>query len=401
MILGLCLHIALFSCKKENSNIGAELIDNPNRIDAESTEIFEITTYNQVEDSVQTSGISNAIIGAINTEETGLTSSYAYITFIPDSLDRSFPTSNFAIESFNLNLHVLDVYGTNGPLSFEIYQLQNPVNNDSIYYHFDSLPLSNLIGEFTIENIDSGFYSFPLDSSFGATFINASEAYFESNENFKNFFGGICIKPKSSLSNNTGSIYKLNITDISLSLSYTTENPSNEYDNQLLFEIESDKSIFTQFNQDFSGSQLSYNVNDTSLGLEYFYVQGMGSCIGKIKLPNIQDWYDSNNYIINKFELQFYVEENSVFPLPKELILTYTNSKGDRYYKSAILNEEQLYYNFSISPSETNDILRNNSFELADFVIEHPQPGKQGELAILLGMNSEKPPLVKLSYTRY
>lgn len=405
MMLGLCLIVALFSCKKESSNIGAELIDDPNKIGAAITEILEITTYNQRANSIKTSDMDQAVFGAINTEETGLISSAIYSTFTPDSLDRIFPISNFSVETFNLNLHILNTYGVSKNQSFEVYQLKNSVNGDSTYYHFDSLPLINLIGEFTLENIDSGFYSFPLDSSFGASFLKTTDTEFESNENFKTFFSGICIKPKSNPSINNGCIYTINSANTSISLTYNTESPENEFDKQLIFELESTNHIFTKFNQNLLESKLRSCINDTSLGLESFYVQGMGSCIGKIELPSVQKWYnnDSNQHIINKFELQFFVEENPIFTSPNELILTYTNSLNNRYFKSAVLDtkDENLFYKFSISPSEVNTLLENDLFNSANFILENPQPSKEGELTIILGKNSEKPPLLKISHTKY
>jgi hypothetical protein len=139
--------------------------------------------------------------------------------------------------------------------------------------------------------------------------------------------------------------------------------------------------------------------------MESFYVQGMASCIGKLELPSVQDWYDSDSdqYIINKFELTFFVKENPVFALPNELIITYTNSTGSRYFKNSFLSveNEDFFYKFSISPSEINTLLENNLFDSSDFILEHPQPAKQGQLVILLGENSENPPLLKISHTKY
>ena len=259
------------------------------------------------------------------------------------------------------------------------------------------------MGAFTQKNIDSGIYSFPLDLNAGELLMSPSLKDYETNDDFVNFFPGICILSKSNPALNTGTVYKLNRTGVSLELNYTTEDPTDDFDKTIVYQIEKDNYLFTEFNHDISGSALEANLSDTALDMELFYVQGMGSCLGKFTFPTVQNWFtnDSSNFIINKFQVDFFAEENAVFNLPEELILTYTNTDGVRSFKSGFINSENQSYTFTLSPNNMNQLLENKLFQSANFSIEHPQSGSGGELVSLNGPNSIKPPELTISYTKY
>ncbi|MBO72585.1 MAG: hypothetical protein CMD35_03105, partial [Flavobacteriales bacterium] len=144
--IGLCLFIALFSCKKDESNIGAYISQNPNQIAAEINDTFHIVTYSKKLDSVITSGKSSIMLGSINTSEAGLSESSIFSSLIPDSLNRTFPSSNYQIDSFYIELEISNVYGKNISQEFEIYKIDEHVNEDSVYYNFDSLTVGEKIG---------------------------------------------------------------------------------------------------------------------------------------------------------------------------------------------------------------------------------------------------------------
>ncbi len=402
--IGLCLIIALFSCKKEDTNVGASLNNNPNSVEAGLIDTFQIVTYSAIEDSVITSERSNPLLGKLKSDEVGEASSSLVATLIPDSLDRTFPISDFVIDSFYLKLHIVEVYGSPIDQEFEVYSINSPVNEDSTYYNFSSIQEDQLLGKITINVADSGVYSFKLDSAAATTILNASVDDFSSNDKFKAFFSGIIIKPTGTLNANEGAIFKLNRTGISIGLSFsTTNNQDDLYDNDLVFYAETDNSIFAKFSHDFTGSEAEIILNDTSLGQQNFYAQGMSGVYGKLNFPSIQNWYSDSdkNYIINKFEFKAYVEDNSTFTLPKELIFTYINSNNVRTYSIGALNSDDNSYSFVISPSEVNSALDNGSFDKMDFQIAHPIPGSNPHQIKLFGEESTYPAELKLYFTEY
>lgn len=402
--IGLCLIIALFSCKKDNSNIGTEITGNPGSVSAAIIESFKIVTYSDIEDSVITSQRSSPLLGVFNSEETGVSSSSLFASFIPDSLDRTFPTSDFEIDSFYLQVHVVGVYGKSTNQEFDVYKINSIVNSDSTYYNFDSLEVSSKLGSFIINESDSGVYKFNLDSSAAQNLISTSVSDYESNENFQSFFSGIYITPKNSPSSNDGAIYLLNRTGLSLHMSFSTTNGMNgSYDTSVIYKIEEDNNIFASFNHSIVGSDLELTLNDTALGQDAFYVQGMANTFGKIEFPELQDWFnnDSNNYLINQFELKIYVEDNPSFALPEQLMFTYVSSTKTRLYSIAFLNSEDNSFTFRISPNEVNLALETNDFIGMAFQISNPFPGSTPDQVKILGPNSESPPALKLSFTKY
>ena len=404
LIIGLCSLIALFSCKKDEANIGASISGNPNDILAEVVDSFYVKTYSTIEYSVITSGRTSPMLGSMNSSELGLVKSSLFISLIPDSLDRLFPSSDFEIDSFYIQFHVTDVYGKNIDQEFEIFKLQEPIDKDSTYYNFDSIATGEKIGSITLNITDSGIYKYNLDSATAYHLFSNISSDYESNEAFKTFFGGIYILPLGTPSLNEGAIYQLNKTGISLHLSFSTTNGiNNEYDTELIYTVEDEQDIFAQFTHDFSSSEANSVLIDSIIGQEAFYVQGLSGAYGKIEFPTLQKWFDNDsiNYLITNFQFTIYVVDNSTFTLPQQLVFTYTSSIGIRTYTTATLNAEENSYQFEISNAEINTALENGNLDELNFEIAHPYPGSNPEQVKIFGGESEFPPTLKISYTSY
>ena len=404
VIIGLCSLIALFSCKKDEANIGANILDNPNEISAEIVDSFYVTTYSNIEDSVITSGRSSIMLGSINSNELGIAKSSLFTSLVPDSLDRVFPSSDFQIDSFYIQLHITDVYGKNINQEFEVFKINEAVNEDSTYYNFDSLNVGEKLGSFVLNIEDSGVYEFNLDSSAASHLLSDLNSDYESNDAFKTFFGGIYISPSTNTSLDEGAIYELNKTGISLHLSFSTTNGmDDEYDTDLTYTVEDEQNIFARFNHDFTNAEVNTVFTDSTLGQEAFYVQGLSGAYGKIEFPTLQQWFDNDsmNYLITNFEFTIYVIDNSTFTLPEQLVLTYTSSIGIRTYKTGTLNSEENSYPFEISNAEINTALENGTINQLDFEISHPFPGSNPEQVKILGGDSNSPPSLKISFTSY
>lgn len=402
--IGLCLFIALFSCKKDNSNIGADISGNPGSVSAAIIDTFNIITYSKIEDSVITSQRSSPLLGVINSAETGIAKSSLFASFVPDSLDRNFPSINFEIDSFYLQLHIIDLYGNNINQEFDVYKIESIVNSDSTYYNFDSLETSIKLGSFILNQSDSGVYKFNLDSSSALNLMSLSNSEYQSNLDFQSFFSGIYITPRNTPEENDGAIYSLSRTGISLHLSFsTTDGMDDDYDLNLKYLIEENNNIFARFNHDLEGSDLELIINDSVLGQNAFYVQGMAGAYAKIQFPEIQAWFnnDSNNFLVNQFELKILVEDNATFSLPEKLMFTYLSSTGIRLYTTAELSVLDDSYTFTIAPTEVNMALDNNQFNKMDFQLANPFPGSESDQVKIFGPSSINPPKLKISFTKY
>lgn len=398
IFFGLCLIIALFSCEKDANT---PLTDNPNKVGANLTDTFSITTYSVMEDSVKSSERSSPMLGVFHSELTGLSKSSIFATLKPDSLDRVYPSTNYQVDSFFLELHITDQYGTDDSIEFEVYQLSEQVNNDSTYYGFDTLSLGEKIGEFKMNVTDSGTYYFNLDTSKASLLMNTDLSSTASNADFYEFFNGIAIVPKSNSLNNSGKIYQLNRIGIAVHLWFhTTNNTDDLYDLQSKFDLESDNFIFANYDHEINNSNLEMIIGDSTLGQDFFIAQGMQGGIGKIKFPSIQNWYSTNgNILINQFELTISSESNSNFPLPEQLIFTYLSSENIRTFSTGVL--ENNSYSFSISPSEVDKQLKANTFDNMDFEILIPTPGSTPNITKIYGVNHTNQPKISVSYTTY
>ena len=404
LIIGLCSLIALFSCKKDEANIGSTISENPNDISAEVVDSFHVKTYSTIEDSVVTSGRTSPMLGCTNSSELGLAKSSLFLSLVPDSLDRLFPSSDFKIDSFYIQFHITDVYGKNIDQEFEIFKLKEPIDEDSTYYNFDSIPVGEKLGSITLNIADSGIYKYNLDSATANHLFSNTNSDYESNDKFKAFFGGIYIKPLGTPLMNEGAIYQLHKTGISLHLSFSTTNGmNNEYDTALIYTVEDEQSVFAKFTHDFSSSEAHTVLVDSTAGQEVFYVQGLSGAYGKVEFPTLQKWFDNDsvNYLITNFEFTLYVVDNSTFPLPQQLVFTYTSSIGIRTYTTATLNAEENSYQFEISNAEINTALENRNLDEMNFEVAHPYPGSNSEQVEIFGGESEHPPTLKISYTSY
>lgn len=404
LTIGLCSLLALFSCKKDNGNIGAAISENPNKIKAGIIDSFEITTYSSLKDSVITSGRIAQNFGCINSSEFGISKSSLFASLVPDSLDIIFPSSNYIINSFYIQLHIIDFYGENINQNFQIYKINESVNENLIYYNFDSLSVGEKLGSFTVNISDTGIYNFNLDSSSAQyLFSNISDDY-ANKDAFKRFFGGVCILPENFPDLNKGAIYQLSKTGISLHLSFSTTNEMDHiYDTDLVYNLENENNIFAKLNHHFAGSEANAVFNDSTLGQQAFFTQGLPGSYGKVEFPTLQKWFDNEslNYLITGYEFKIFAEENLTFDLPQQLILTYKNSLGSRSFKSANLNTEESSYKFEIYNAEINTALENGQFDKMDFEISHPFPGSSPEQVKLLGPNSTNPPSLLITYTNY
>ncbi len=402
--MGLCSFIALFSCKKDEANIGAKILDNPHEILAEIVDSFHVKTFSKIEDSVITSGRSSIMLGSINSNELGIAKSSLFTSLVPDSLDRVFPSSDFQIDSFYIQLQITDVYGKNINQEFEVFKINEAVNEDSIYYHFDSLSVGEKLGSFVLNIEDSGVYKFNLDSSAASYLLSDLNSDYDSDEAFKTFFGGIYICPTTNPSLDEGAIYSLNKTGISLHLSFSTTNGmDDEYDTDLLYTVEDEQNIFARFTHNFTNAEVNTVFTDSTLGQEFYYVQGLSGAYGKIEFPTLQKWFDndSTNYLITNFEFTIYTIDNPIFTLPDQLVLTYSSSIGLRTYKTATLNSEENSYRFEISNAEINTALENGTINQLNFEISHPFPGSNPEQVKISGGDSNSPPSLKISFTSY
>ena len=92
------------------------------------------------------------------------------------------------------------MYGKNINQEFEVFKINEAVNEDSTYYNFDSLNVGEKLGSFVLNIEDSGVYEFNLDSSAASHLLSDLNSDYESNDAFKTFFGGDYISPSTNTS---------------------------------------------------------------------------------------------------------------------------------------------------------------------------------------------------------
>lgn len=407
ILTGLCCIIALFSCKKDdNQNIGAELIDNPNDLSSVVKNDFSFITYSKIQDTVITSGFDEVITGSINSQEGGLGNSRCFITLLPDSFDRTFPASDFYIDYFNLQVDIEEIYGNSASTEFEVFATNGFVDAEGIYYHFDSISLGDQIGSFTLGLSDTGVISIPLDSAMATKLMTANPAYYANADAFVGLFPGICIKPKNeSIALDEGAIYNFNSDNTKISFGFkTTNGMDNVYDNDMIYNVTSNKYTFSNFTHDFTGSTAKSIEGDSTLGQNSFIAQGMAGGHGKIEFPDFAEWYNSDtaNYLLNNFRITFSPVTDNVFELPDTLVISYkiseTSSNQEQF---VVLNNETSTYSVEIPSTRIADALNIDFFDKMNFTLRIPYQRESGEIVEIHGPSSASPPILEVIATKF
>ncbi|MEZ4938802.1 MAG: DUF4270 family protein [Crocinitomicaceae bacterium] len=354
------------SCKKKDSDLGLDLTGT-NALGLNTVDTFEIRTYCELQDSVNSSNKTANLLGSYQDPKFG-TVDYATVTQILLSSNNP----NFGdvglihIDSVVLALKYISVggvnkYGEDGAQTFEVYELDEDLSLDSTYYTFSQVLtkptnlveagsgtitpqpyLDAIVGEDTLEPQ----LRIRLDTNLGWQLINAqANGDLLDNTTFKSFFKGLQIKVNNGIqSNNEGAIYYFDLTDLSskLTIYYKEDTIAKTFD----FTIDSDNAArFTQANFDISGTYLDQVLNDTLSGEYEFYYQA-NHIWGAIEFPDLLGIKNNQGLIVNKAELiiptQFYPADELF--APQTMFLLYKDSLGKDFLTPDYTNPDGAYY---------------------------------------------------------
>lgn len=280
---------ALFSCKKQEMNIGKDGLDSDAFLDSQAIDTFSLESYMSVEDSLISSNLTTSLLGSYNDPVFGKVESEIYVQFLPSGLSPDFGTSPIKIDSFVLGMEYKGHYGNLDPQNFEVYQLTEDIHNDSTYYSFQSklvsstnlmAPGKNIITPDPVTPIKIGDVEVEsqlrlhLDTNFAKAMIdeaNNNQSSFETNENFLAYFKGLNIKVNNpSQASGEGAMLYFNLNDplSKLTIYYTQDGVQKEFD--LL--IDSDCADFNHITMT-NSAKVQALIDNPSLGQNEFYLQ--------------------------------------------------------------------------------------------------------------------------------
>lgn len=316
------------SCKKKDSFIGQNSINQNDLLSSGGIEIFDLTTFTILEDSIISDNPAFGIIGSYNDPVFGVVNSEIYTQFRLSGLNPSFGiTSDIIIDSFVLGLEYVGFYGESGNQTFEVFEINDAdgLSIDSTYYSFSTksttgvnlVPPGSEIIDLNTSNvtvishdtIDSQL-RINLDTLLARSIIDESISNlttFNSNENFNEFFKGLHIRTNNpSQFSGEGGLFYLNLNDAlsKLTIYYRQDGIRKTYD--LL--INSSAADFNHVDVDNSMTNVETVINDTVSGQTEFYSQSFGSR-AVVQIPFLDNLPE--NIVVHKATLELPVQYQS------------------------------------------------------------------------------------------
>lgn len=296
----------LSSCTKKPNLIGSKLLPD-SALKVAFTDTAAIRTYTMPVDTTITSHQSLVFLGSMQDPVFGRTTAGFYAQFIQIYLGYRFGV-NPQPDSLVMQLAYNTTYGdTLAPLTLHAYEIEGDIYNDSTYYSNNSTtvyptdyadytftPNANdkyiLRAGDTLKNvlrINLSKYSKTLADKL----LQADTTILDSNNLFVKYFKGLyfTVTPVNS----GGAIASFHPISSSTMLTLYYHNDSTD-SLQFHYAIGNTSAYYTHVEHDYNtGSPEFVNQvvnNDTLLGQQKFYVQGLGGLETMIKFPNIKQF---------------------------------------------------------------------------------------------------------------
>ncbi|MFI5219797.1 MAG: DUF4270 domain-containing protein [Bacteroidia bacterium] len=323
---------------KEPENVGLDVLPENDLTGLNTTDTISLLTSTVKEDSVLASNTTLNLLGDIN-DEFGNAKASFYTQALLETPNADFG-ANASCDSIVLSLDYAGYYGdTNSTHNFTVYQLNESIETDSLYFSDKIFSTSTTLGTQTIAGIKpneslviNGITTNPhlritLNNSFGDTLLGAGTGPFVDNTSFLNYFKGIYVHDLVA-AGNTGSIMYFGLTEAmsKITLYYHSDN-GDSLDYEFLL---NGTGKVNHFEHDFSNAVFGNNFNDYDFGKNLCYVQSMAGVKTKIDFPFLNSLVQDGQIAINNAKLIISADNSNttLFPLHSKLVLTGIDSSG-------------------------------------------------------------------------
>ncbi len=410
------------SCKKEVSTIGKDGL-NPNAfLNSDAVDTFSLKTYTIVEDSIISSNLSVAILGSYNDPTFGKFESEFYTQFRLEGFNPDFgDLTTIAIDSFVLGLEYKDYYGSLEAQKFEVYELDQALSLDSVYYSFQTRAVKNdnwmdpnkevltpnptskiFIGSDEVES-QLRLYLDTVIARILMTEASVNPTSFASNENFLAYFKGLNVKVNNGTqTTGKGGVFYFNLNDplSKMTIYYRQAGVSKRYD----FLINSECADFNHVAVDNSGTNVESVILNQDLGDETFFLQSNKSR-AVVKLTSIDDI--PKNSIIQYAQLELpvsYYSSDVYFPCATITASTKISSTDDKLYNLNVLGTySDVNKNYTIDLRDYVQQIVNGNIENLGVYLSSAKMLTSAERVVFNGAESQnkKKPKLYIIYTSY
>lgn len=309
--------ICFISCKKEYNSIGLNLED---ELLGTAKDTTTITCHSVLYDTLNTTNLSNQLLGELHDPVFGKTTASVYSQFLTSGATPSFGEEPI-IDSIVLTLQTASYYGdTAAAIRFSVFELSESLSNTDVYYSFSTSEHSNTN---LLEQPNKNYYIRPntplyvnnevlsphlrirLAPEFGQRLIDQSDNWL-TDELLLTDFKGLYIYTESSHS--IGCLFSCSMTSSLTGLIIYYHNTAST---GLSYSFRPSSSGVTYNNYNHYGyadacQDLKRQIlNNDSTNIRDVYLQAMGGVRTKISFPNIRKKFAAfdNRVVINRAEL--------------------------------------------------------------------------------------------------
>ena len=337
-----------------------------------------LLTHSVREDSVRTDAnvIQTGILGSMLDPVFGRTTASIFTQFRLSENGQNFGTDAI-LDSLVISLRYSGFYGdTLAQQTIRVFEIGEDMDADTTYYSDDWLDyLETEIGSVSfVPNLEDsvnvgGSLQLPqlrirLSEEFGQKIIAADADVFDDNTSWLEFQKGILITSENAASGGGLMLFDMFSSLTSMTIYYRTGEPQDTL--SFTFLSNSNCARFTAYeHNDYQDAGASFKAQiegDTLMGQEMFYLQGMGGIKTRLRLPDIQEFFEDGPVAINEAKLHLHImDDGNELAGPPQLALAMVDEDGN-LLPLPDANEAGSYYGGSLSEDKTQYFFRISRF---------------------------------------
>ena len=360
-----------FSCTKEPTLIGLDLVPPGEMLRMGYTDTVQIEAFSMREDSVKSSNLAYALVGSMYDPVFGRTTADFYSQVHLSVEPTSFGVSP-VLDSAFMYLPYSMAYGdTLSNMTLRVYPLEEDLldsvqqySNHTAYYDQGAL-----LGEltFTPRPHDSAYYDggmqapsvrIPMNTQFLKQVVSLDTSVLATNAKFIQFFKGIVILAEPQQTPGKGAILSFSVGSVSSEIMLYYHNTTDTSSYSLALNASCQRfNHFEHYGYAQAAPLLRQQIaGDSALGKQYLFLQAMGGVKVKLKFPNLYKWGSSEKVVINDAQLILTnASPSTTFEPPSSLALYPINDDMSLYpYQVPDYNEGTSYYDGTYNSSMAN-----------------------------------------------
>jgi len=410
ILVPLAALIFVASCEEDATKIGRGILPASDFENIVTTDTFTLQLFSRYTDTTKSVDPSVSFLGKLQDPFFGLTAT-DFVTQL--WLYESWPELGLLhVDSLKLTIGISEIIGNMaGTNHVNIYEIDEFLHKDSVYYVNRNVPIKQLLGSFEIPVFTEGdtVLTVHLPVEFGEELLRDTTRLFLSNDtaDFRNYFNGLYFEYVQTDDNHmlgvdliggntTLSLYYSDGDTISRSYLFLTNSKCVRYNRYLRdFETADPEKKIKYINQPFL---------DTLA-----YVQSFDGVYTKIVMPGLEGLKDQMPIAINKARiyLPVYLEENVYTEemIPGQILARYVDSTGVKRYlddynlSASFLDGEYDYINNRYSLNIVNFVQKYLDGNIPEPAIELFLPGFSGINLIMRANGASLSPVMEVAFT--